>query len=153
MEALCWLLLAALFIVIEIISLGLTTIWFAGGAFVAALAGLAGVSLTIQVALFLIVSIILLVLTRPVAVKYLDSKTQKTNSEALIGQKAVVLQTIDNLKTEGQVKVNGMEWTARAKTDEMVISEGKVVTILEIQGVKLIVEPVSQEETDLERQA
>ncbi|MBO5469327.1 MAG: NfeD family protein [Lachnospiraceae bacterium] len=153
MEALCWLLLAALFIVIEIISLGLTTIWFAGGAFVAALAGLAGVSLTIQVALFLIVSIILLVLTRPVAVKYLDSKTQKTNSEALIGQKAVVLQTIDNLKTEGQVKVNGMEWTARAKTDEMVIPEGEVVTILEIQGVKLIVEPVSQEETDLERQA
>lgn len=153
MEALCWLLLAALFIVIEIISLGLTTIWFAGGAFVAALAGLAGVSLTIQVALFLIVSIILLVLTRPVAVKYLDSKTQKTNSEALIGQKAVVLQKIDNLKTEGQVKVNGMEWTARAKTDEMVIPEGEVVTILEIQGVKLIVEPVSQEETDLERQA
>ncbi len=153
MEALCWLLLAALFIVIEIISLGLTTIWFAGGAFVAALAGLAGVSLTIQVALFLIVSIILLVLTRPVAVKYLDSKTQKTNSEALIGQKAVVLQTIDNLKTEGQVKVNGMEWTARAKTDEMVIPEGEVVTILEIQGVKLIVEPVSQDETDLERQA
>ena len=153
MEALCWLLLAALFIVIEIISLGLTTIWFAGGAFVAALAGLAGVSLTIQVALFLIVSIILLVLTRPVAVKYLDSKTQKTNSEALIGQKAVVLQTIDNLKTEGQVKVNGMEWTARAKTDEMVIPEGEVVTILEIQGVKLIVEPISQEKTDLERQA
>lgn len=153
MEALCWLLLAALFIVIEIISLGLTTIWFAGGAFVAALAGLAGVSLTIQVALFLIVSIILLVLTRPVAVKYLDSKTQKTNSEALIGQKAVVLQTIDNLKTEGQVKVNGMEWTARAKMDEMVIPEGEVVTILEIQGVKLIVEPVSQKETDLERQA
>ena len=153
MEALCWLLLAALFIVIEIISLGLTTIWFAGGAFVVALAGLAGVSLTIQVALFLIVSIILLVLTRPVAVKYLDSKTQKTNSEALIGQKAVVLQTIDNLKTEGQVKVNGMEWTARAKMDEMVIPEGEVVTILEIQGVKLIVEPVSQKETDLERQA
>ena len=153
MEALCWLLLASMFIVIEIISLGLTTIWFAGGAFVAALAGLAGVSLTIQVALFLIVSIILLVLTRPVAVKYLDSKTQKTNSEALIGQKAVVLQTIDNLKTEGQVKVNGMEWTARAKTDEMVIPEGEVVTILEIQGVKLIVEPISQEKTDLERQA
>ena len=153
MEALCWLLFAALFIVLEIISLGLTTIWFAGGAFVAALAGLAGVSLSIQVALCLVVSIILLVLTRPVAVKYLDSKTQKTNSEALIGQKAVVLQTIDNLKTEGQVKVNGMEWTARAKTDETIIPEGEVVTILEIQGVKLIVEPVSQEETDLEGQA
>ena len=147
MEALCWLLLAALFIVLEIISLGLTTIWFAGGAFVAALAGLAGVNLTIQIVLFLVISIILLVLTRPVAVKYLDSKTQKTNSEALIGQKAVVIQTIDNLKAEGQVKVNGMEWTARSKTDETIISEGEVVEILEIQGVKLIVEPVSQEKT------
>lgn len=150
MEALCWLLLAALFIVLEIISLGLTTIWFAGGAFIAALAGLAGVNLSIQIALFLVVSIILLVLTRPVAIKYLDSKTQKTNSEALIGQKAVVLQTINNLKTEGQVKVNGMEWTARAKKDEMTIPEGEVVTILEIQGVKLIVEPVRQEKSDEE---
>ena len=153
MDPLLWLVILAIFLIIEAVTVGLVTVWFAGGAFVAALAGLAGVSLTIQVALFLIVSIILLVLTRPVAVKYLDSKTQKTNSEALIGQKAVVLQTIDNLKTEGQVKVNGMEWTARAKTDEMVIPEGEVVTILEIQGVKLIVEPVSQEETDLERQA
>lgn len=152
MEALCWLLLAALFIVLEIISLGLTTIWFAGGAFAAALAGLAGVSLSIQVALFLVVSIILLVLTRPIAVRYLDSKTQKTNSEALIGQKAIVLQTINNLTAEGQVKVNGMEWTARAKTDETIIPEGEVVTILEIQGVKLIVEPVSQEETNEEGQ-
>lgn len=152
MEALCWLLLAALFIVLEIISLGLTTIWFAGGAFVAALAGLAGVSLSIQVALFLVVSIILLVLTRPIAVRYLDSKTQKTNSEALIGQKAIVLQTINNLTAEGQVKVNGMEWTARAKTDETIIPEGEVVTILEIQGVKLIVEPVSQDETNEEGQ-
>ena len=152
MEALCWLLLAALFIVLEIISLGLTTIWFAGGAFVAALAGLAGMSLSIQVALFLVVSIILLVLTRPIAVRYLDSKTQKTNSEALIGQKAIVLQTINNLTAEGQVKVNGMEWTARAKTDETISPEGEVVTILEIQGVKLIVEPVSQEETNAEGQ-
>ena len=152
MEALCWLLLAVLVIVLEIISLGLTTIWFAGGAFVAALAGLAGVSLSIQVALFLVVSIILLVLTRPIAVRYLDSKTQKTNSEALIGQKAIVLQTINNLTAEGQVKVNGMEWTARAKTDETIIPEGEVVTILEIQGVKLIVEPVSQDETNEEGQ-
>ncbi|HCJ07798.1 MAG: NfeD family protein [Lachnospiraceae bacterium] len=152
MEALCWLLLAALFIVLEIISLGLTTIWFAGGAFIAALAALAGVNLSIQVALFLVVSIILLVLTRPIAIRYLDSKTQKTNSEALIGQKAIVLQTINNLTAEGQVKVNGMEWTARAKTEETIIPEGEVVTILEIQGVKLIVEPVSQEETNAEGQ-
>ena len=145
MEALCWLLLAAIFIVIEIITLGLTTIWFAGGAFIAALAGLAGVNLMIQIALFLVVSIVLLILTRPIAVKYLDSKTEKTNAEALIGQRAVVLQQIDNLKGNGQVKVNGLEWTARAKEDGMIIPEGDIVTILEIQGVKLIVEPITDQ--------
>ncbi len=153
MEALCWLLLAAVFIVIEIITLGLTTIWFAGGAFIAALAGLAGANLMIQIALFLVISIVLLVLTRPIAVKYLDSKTEKTNAEALVGKQAVVLQQIDNLKGSGQVKVNGMEWTARAKEDGMIISESEVVKILEIQGVKLIVEPAEsvQSEEDQEK--
>lgn len=149
MEALCWLLLAAIFIVIEIITLGLTTIWFAGGAFIAALAGLAGVGLTIQAILFFVVSIVLLVLTRPLAVKYLDSKTQKTNAEALIGQRAVVISQIDNLKATGQAKVNGMEWTARSKDENIVIPEKEVVTIVDIQGVKLIVEPLDKSGSDL----
>ena len=132
MEALCWLLLAAIFIVIEIITLGLTTIWFAGGA------------------LFLIVSIVLLILTRPLAVKYLDSKTEKTNSEALIGQRALVTQKINNLNATGQAKAGGMEWTARAKEEGTIIPEGEIVTILEIQGVKLIVEPTGQKKENLE---
>ena len=140
MEAICWLLLAAIFIVIEIITLGLTTIWFAGGAFVAAIAGACGTNLIVQVVLFLVVSIVLLVLTRPLAVKHLDSKTEKTNAEALVGQSAVVLQEIDNLKETGQAKINGMEWTARAKEDSMIIPAGTAVRIVEIQGVKLIVE-------------
>ncbi|MGN0152974.1 MAG: NfeD family protein [Lachnospiraceae bacterium] len=140
MEAICWLLLAAIFIVIEIITLGLTTIWFAGGAFVAAIAGACGANLIVQVVLFLVVSIVLLVLTRPLAVKHLDSKTEKTNAEALVGQSAVVLQEIDNLKETGQAKINGMEWTARAKEDSMIIPAGTAVRIVEIQGVKLIVE-------------
>lgn len=135
-----WLLLAAILIVIELISLGLTTIWFAGGAFVAAIAAIAGASLPIQIVLFLVVSIVLLLVTRPLAVKHLDNNTEKTNSEGLIGQTALVLQEINNLKETGQAKINGMEWTARAKNNEEVISVGEAVTVVEIQGVKLIVE-------------
>lgn len=143
-EVLCWLLLAAIFIVIEIITLGLTTIWFAGGAFVAAVAGAFGANLVIQIILFLVVSFALLFITRPLAVKHLDSKTEKTNAEALVGQNAIVLQEINNLKENGQVKVNGMEWTARAKDDSSIIAVDEVVKIIEIQGVKLIVEKIAE---------
>ncbi len=137
---LCWLLMAAIFIVVELVTLGLTTIWFAGGAFVAAIAGACGANLMIQVILFLVVSILLLVLTRPLAVKHLDSKIEKTNSEALVGQTAVVLQEIHNLNGTGQAKINGMEWTARAKNEDEVIPVGATVKVVEISGVKLIVE-------------
>jgi membrane protein implicated in regulation of membrane protease activity len=139
----CWLLLAAIFVVIEIISLGLTTIWFAGGAFIAALAALAGGNLVIQIILFAVVSIVLLVVTRPVAKKYLDSKTEKTNAEALIGQKAMVLDEVNNLMQTGRAKINGMEWTARSKEDAVIIPAGEQAEIVEIQGVKLILEKLS----------
>ncbi|MBR1866626.1 MAG: NfeD family protein [Lachnospiraceae bacterium] len=140
MEILCWLLLAAIFIVMEIVSLGLTTIWFAGGAFVAAIAGLVGANLIIQILCFIVVSVVLLMVTRPIALKYLDAKTEKTNAEALIGQNAVVISGINNIEGTGQARVNGMEWTARASEDSVVIAEGETVRIVDIQGVKLIVE-------------
>ena len=146
MEALCWLLLAAIFIVVEIITLGLTTIWFAGGAFVAAIAAACGAGLTIQILLFVIVAVVLLIFTRPLAVKHLDAKTEKTNAEALVGQTAIVLSEIDNLKETGLAKINGMEWTARATDDTTIILEGEAVRIVEIQGVKLIVEKAAKQE-------
>ena len=139
-QVLCWLLLAALFIVIEMITLGLTTIWFAGGAFVAAIAALCHAGLAVQVILFLVVSIVLLFLTRPIAVKHLDAKTEKTNAEALVGEIAVVLEEINNLSGTGRAKINGMEWTARACVDSDVIPAGTKVTVVEISGVKLMVE-------------
>lgn len=153
---LCWLLMAAIFIVIELVTLGLTTIWFAGGAFIAAIAGALGANLAIQVILFLVVSIVLLVLTRPLAMKHLDSNIEKTNTEALIGQTAVVIQEINNINGVGQAKVNGMEWTARAKKEDEIIPVGTNVTIVEISGVKLIVEvekEVTQAVTSTEKEA
>lgn len=120
------------------ITAGLTTIWFAGGALVAAIACYAGANLTVQILLFLCVSLVLLIFTRPLAMKYFNKETIQTNANSLIGKKAVVIQEIDNLAQTGQVRINDIEWTARSADDEK-IGEGTVVTIEEIRGVKLIV--------------
>lgn len=140
MEAYYWFGVAALLVVIEIATLGLTTIWFAAGALIAGFLNLAGFSLWVQVSVFVFISLILLIMTRPLAYKYLNSKTQKTNADSLIGEICLTTKGIDNLKGEGQVVVKGQEWTARSK-DGNSISEGMKVRITGIQGVKLIVEP------------
>lgn len=133
-----WLIAAAALIVMEIVSLGLTTIWFAGGALVAALMAYLGLHWIIQVLIFAVVSLLLLLFTRPLAVKHLMKEPEKTNVEGLIGKTGYVTKTINNLKAEGEVKLNGMEWTARSKDDE-VIEENEEVIVEEISGVKLVV--------------
>lgn len=132
MQPLIWLGILALLLVVEAITAGLTTIWFAGGALVAAIACYAGANLTVQILLFLCVSLVLLIFTRPLAMKYFNKETIQTNANSLIGKKAVVIQET------GQVRINDIEWTARSADDEK-IGEGTVVTIEEIRGVKLIV--------------
>ena len=103
------------------------------------LTGLVGFGIWIQVGVFIVVSTVLLVLTRPIAVKYFNQNRQKTNVESLIGQQALVLEDVDTLHASGQVKVNGQIWSA--KTEEMsgFIAKDTVVMIQGIQGVKLIV--------------
>ena len=97
MQAVFWLTLFVILLVIEIFTLGLTTIWFAGGALASWVLALLNVSLPVQIVVFLVVSIVLLVLTRPVAVKYFNRKRERTNAEGLIGQTAVVTETIDSV--------------------------------------------------------
>ncbi len=135
-----WLALTAVLLIIEIATLGLTTIWFAAGALFAFLAALIGLNLGIQIGVFVVVSVVLLFFTRPLAVKYLNSKTIKTNTEALVGKTARVIVDINNLKSQGQVAINGLEWTARSSDDTIVFKTGDCVTIVGIEGVKLIVE-------------
>ena len=139
MDAILWLAAVAVLLVIEIATLGLTTIWFAGGALIAGIAAVAGAGSIVQFVIFLIVSLILLIFTRPVAVKYLNVNRTRTNAESLIGKEAVVTQTIENLKNQGQVIVGGIEWTARTDDNETVIEKDTVVEIERIEGVKLIV--------------
>lgn len=138
MEGVIWLFIVVVMAIIEIITLGLTTIWFAGGALVAFVASLLGANLIVQIVLFIVVSVGLLALTRPLAVKFLNKDRESTNAESLIGKRAVVKQEIDNLNAQGMVSVNGQEWTARAY-EEKIIPEGATVEIMEISGVKLLV--------------
>lgn len=139
-----WLIAAAVFLVLEILTMGLTTIWFAGGSLMGALLAALDFSLGIQVTAFVVVSVILLILTRPLAKKYLNSKTVKTNADSLIGKTCIVTQTIDNLRAEGQVTVMGQVWTARSVQDEQILAKDTKVRVCSISGVKLIVEPEQQ---------
>ena len=135
-----WLALMAVLLIIEIMTLGLTTIWFAAGALFAFLTALLGLNQGIQIGVFVVVSVVLLFFTRPWAVKYLNTRTVKTNTEALVGKSARVIADINNLKSEGQVVINGLEWTARSSDDTIIVRTGDVVTVVGIEGVKLIVE-------------
>ncbi|SFQ19685.1 Membrane protein implicated in regulation of membrane protease activity [Lachnospiraceae bacterium XBB1006] len=134
-----WLVILVVMLVVELATLGLTTIWFAGGAVVALVANLVGLSPIIQVVLFVVVSILLLALTRPMAVRHLNQNRTRTNAESLIGRTGFVLEEINNLKATGCVSVDGQEWTARNAVDGEIIAKDQVVTIEGIQGVKLIV--------------
>ena len=135
-----WLAVLVALVVIELLTMGLTTIWFAGGALIATIASLFGVPLALQVILFLVASALLLYFTRPLAVKYFNRDRVRTNAESLVGRQAIVISEIDNLQGIGQVNVGGMEWSARTRVDGVRLPVGTVTTILAINGVKLIVE-------------
>ena len=135
-----WLVILVLLVVIELLTMGLTTVWFAGGALAATLASLLGLPLAIQIILFLIVSGLLLFFTRPIAVKYFNKDRVRTNAESLVGRQAIVISEIDNLQGIGQVNVGGMEWSARTRDEDITLPVGAVVVVLAIDGVKLIVE-------------
>ena len=139
-EMLFWIVLLILLIAVEVLTMGLTTIWFAAGALAAAIAAACNAPLFIQIALFFIVSVAALVFTRPLAVRYFNGERTRTNVSSLVGQKGIVTGEIDNLKGIGQVTLNGMQWTARAAQKDLVIPEGSVVTVRRIEGVKLIVD-------------
>ena len=139
LELWVWLGALLLFVVIELFTVGLTTIWFAGGSLVATIMALLHAPLWSQIVAFLIVSIVLLVFTRPILVKKLKLGTAKTNIDSLIGQRARVIVTIDNKKEVGYAVLNGQEWTARSSDDDVVIAEDEYVEVVAISGVKLIV--------------
>ena len=109
-----WLIILVIMVIIEIATMGLTTIWFAGGAMVAFLLALFGVSFKIQLVAFLVVSFVMLAATRPIAMKHLNLNRTKTNIDDLTGKHAIVSKEINNMKEEGQIVLGGIEWIARS---------------------------------------
>lgn len=146
MAAIYWLIAFVILVGIEIMTTALTTIWFAGGTVIAFFAAVFGALVPVQLLVFVVVSFILLFLTRPLAIKYINTSTVRTNVDSLIGKEARVTAEISNAKESGTVSVQGQEWTARSAEEDAVYPEGTRVWIREIQGVKLI---VSNEKTQL----
>lgn len=139
--ALVWLIIAFIFAVIEAFTLGLTTIWFAGGAVAAVVAALLGASVPLQVVIFVVVSILLLVLTRPWAMKHFKSKLENTNIDAVIGKEAMVTKEISPFSA-GEAKLNGLTWVALATDKNGTIYAGTAVKVDAVEGVKLLVTPL-----------
>lgn len=139
MEPIYWLILLALLLLIEIFTLGLTTVWFAGGALISFFVSMFTDNLFIQLIVFFTVSLLLLFLTRPIALRYFNKQRVKTNYEGLIGLEGKVTVRIDNFNNSGEVILNGQEWTARAFDDEAIFEVNERVVVKEIVGVKLIV--------------
>ena len=140
-----WLVVLIVSIGVEVATLGLTSIWFAGGAVVAVIAAALQAPIWLQILLFFAVSLLLLFFTRPVAVRYFNKDRVRTNVESMIGRQAIVTSEIDNLQGIGQVTVGGQEWSARTEKDGLNLQPGTVVDIMAVSGVKLIVkvEPFS----------
>lgn len=136
-----WVVLMVVFLVVEAATAGLTCIWFAMGSLAALIAALFDAQLWLQIVWFLVISFVTLYFTRPLVKKYVNSRSQPTNADMVIGKEALVTEDIDNVEATGAVSVGGKVWTARS-ADGGRIKSGAVVSVLRIEGVKLIVEPV-----------
>lgn len=142
---LVWLGLFILLIVIELFTVGLTTIWFAGGALAAMLADILGADILAQVLIFLAVSCVLLFFTRPWAMNHLNRKRVRTNYESEIGKIIKLTEKVDNLNQTGKSIVDGQEWTVRSRDDREILEEGSLAKVIAVSGVKLIVEKYEEE--------
>lgn len=139
-----WVGLLILFGVAEAVTVGLTSLWFALGALGALICSMLGGAVWLQIVIFLAVSALALALVRPLTQKLLAPRYAPTNADRVIGDAAVVTQTIDNLQGMGQVNIAGQIWTARSDSGE-VIGQGTQVRVLRIEGVKVYVAPESGE--------
>ncbi len=137
---LIWIGLFIILLIIEVFTVGLTTIWFAIGALAAAGVNTLGANLIIQVIVFLAVSIVLMIFTRPWAAKHLNKNRLKTNYESKIGEVIKITERVDNLRQTGRSIVDGQEWTVRSQDNNVILEKDELAKVISVSGVKLIVE-------------
>lgn len=140
-----WLVLLILLLVVEIITVGLTCIWAAGGALVAMVLSIFDAALGWQIGAFLLVTAVLLYFTRPFALKFINAKREKTNYEGIIGKTIRIVERVDNISQTGKAVVNGTEWTVRAEIEDEVLEPGMLAKVVNISGVKLIVKKYEED--------
>ena len=145
MEAILWLVLMVICLIIEGMTVMTVSLWFAAGALVALLVSLIGLQVWVQVTLFFVVSGVLLACLRPMVQRHFTPKLSRTNVDAIIGTKGYVTADIDNLSASGKVKLGGMEWSARSSMG-LPIPAGTLVKVDHIEGVKAYVSPVEKKE-------
>ena len=136
-----WLAVIVLCVVIEALTLDLCAIWFAVGGVAALVAASPSLEVVTQLIIFVLFSAVLLVLMRPFCRRFLKTKKEPTNADRIIGETAYVTEQIDNIRETGAVKVLGAEWSARSR-DDSIIPSGAKVKVVEIRGVKAVVEKV-----------
>lgn len=141
--SICWLVALVVLAVLEGVTVTLVSLWFALGALAALITSFFVDNIWIQFAVFLVVSLVTLLVIRPLTRRYVTPKQVATNADRAVGSEGVVTQTIDNRSAQGQVTVSGTVWTARSESEEP-IPEGTPVRVLRIEGVKLIVTSIKQ---------
>ena len=135
-----WLSVIVLAIIAEASTVALVSIWFVPSACISLILALCNVSLWIQLIVFFVTFVLLMIFIQPVIKKCFGVKPVATNADTVIGQDAVVLESINNLEAKGQVKVRGQVWSARSADESVTYAAGEVVRVLSIEGVKLICE-------------
>ena len=143
MEAIIWLVLMVVFLIAEAVTVATISLWFAAGALVALLVSLLGLQVWLQVVLFLLVSGVLLACLRPMVKRHFTPKLTRTNVDAIVGTRGMVTAEIDHVCAAGQVKLNGMEWTARSTTGQ-IIPAGTLIRVDRVEGVKVFVSPAEK---------
>ncbi len=140
-----WLAVMIILIIIEIITVGLTTIWFAIGALVAIIISMLGGGIILQLTVFLLVSLGMLIFTRPLAIRYINNSRTRTNYEGIIGKVVRITQDVDNIAGQGRAVVNGQEWAVRSVDERCKITAGSLAKVVDIKGVRLVVEKYEEE--------
>lgn len=135
-----WAVLTIALVIAELSTIQFISIWFAAGGLCAFVASLFGVNFTWQVVIFVAVSAILLIATRPLVKKFLSRKVEKTNVDAVILKECVVIEEINNVKGTGRVHVDGLDWAAKSVQMEKIFEVNDICVIKEIQGVTVVVE-------------
>ena len=133
-----WLISAIAFGVLELVTTSLVSIWFVLGSVAAMIASLFDVPIWFQIVIFIIVSAVSLFVTRPIATKYLNNRTVKTNLDSLVGRKTTARTDIDNLKLSGKADLDGTTWIVVSEDDSL-ISAGEEIEVVKVEGAKLIV--------------